>query len=240
MTRAVASGVYCAGKEETFEFLESVLAEVMNLFPGQFIHVGGDEVNRANWRSCPRCQARMAHEGFKSELELQTYFIRRIEKFIYARGKRMVGWSEIGNEHLAPSTVLMDWIGGGAEAARNGCDAVMSPEEYCYLDLYQSKDRSNEPPAAGAYLPLDKVYQFEPMPGNLQPGQEKHILGAQANLWSEYIPSLDQLEYMAFPRLAAMAEVVWSPKSSRNWRDFTRRLQVQEQRLDQLGVRYRR
>jgi hexosaminidase len=240
MTEAAAAGVYCAGKEETFQFLDDVLTEVMELFPGTFIHVGGDEVCKQNWKNCALCQARIAREGLKNEHELQTYFIQRIEQFVESHGKRLIGWSEIQNVHLAPSTIVMDWIGGGLEAARAGRDVVMSPEPYCYFDFYQSKDRSREPPAAGAFLPLERVYSFEPIPQNLAPDQQNHILGAQANLWTEYVPSLQQVEYMAFPRLCALAEVVWSPKDSRNWTDFTRRLSVQEQRLERLGVNYRR
>lgn len=240
LSEAVSAGVLCAGNEETFEFLDNVLSEIIDLFPGEFIHVGGDEVPTQNWRNCARCQARRTKEGLKSERELEDYFVRRIEQFVNARGKRLVGWSETGQDKLAQSTVLMDWIGGGIEAVQAGRDVVMSPEEYCYLDLYQSKDRSTEPAAAGAFLPLEKIYGFDPMPENLNPEQQKHILGAQANLWTEYIPSPGQLEYMAFPRLSALAEVVWSPKSWRNWQDFRRRLVFQEKRLDQMGIKYRR
>lgn len=240
MSEAVSAGVFCPGKDETFEFLDNVFEEVMDLFPGPFIHVGGDEVPKQNWRNCPRCQARIRQEGLKNERDLQHYFFHRIEKFIDAHGKRVVGWSEIAGDQLAQSTVLMDWIGGGVAAARSGHDVVMSPEEFCYFDFYQSKDRDAEPPAAGAYLPLEKVYRFEPVPPQLELDQQKRILGAQANIWTEYIPSLARLEYMAFPRLCALSEVVWSPKDSRDWVDFTRRLYVHEQRLDQLGIQYRR
>jgi len=240
MNEAVAPGVYCAGKEETFQFLENILAEVMELFPGGFIHIGGDEVCRSNWRNCSRCRARMAAEGLHGEADLQTYFVERIEKFIRSRGKRLVGWSEIQHVGLGQDAVLMDWIGGGVEAARTSHDIVMAPVDYCYLDFYQSKDRSREPPAAGAYLPVEKVYEFEPIPAGLDASAQAHVLGAQGNLWTEYVPSLAQAEYMAFPRLSALAEVVWSPKDSRDWRGFQRRWLVQEQRLDAMGVRYRR
>ncbi len=239
MAQAVLPGVYCAGKEETFQFLENVLAEVMDLFPGKFIHIGGDEVCKQNWKNCPLCQALLAREGMKSVNDLQGYFVKRIEKFVDSRGKRVIGWSEIRTADLAPSTAIMDWIGGGLEAAQAGHDVVMSPEPYCYLDFYQSKDRSAEPPAAGAFLPLEKVYSFEPVPTGLEFSHHAHILGGQANLWTEYIPSLRQLEYMAFPRLSAMAEVLWSPKTSRDFRDLKRRLAIQEQRLEQLGIHHR-
>ncbi len=240
MAKAIYPGVYCAGKEEMFQFLQDILTEVMELFPGKFIHIGGDEVCKQNWRDCPRCQALMVREGLKSMHELQGYFVKRIEKFVDTNGKRVIGWSEIRADDLAQDTAVMDWIGGGLEAARSGHDVVMSPEPYCYLDFYQSMNRSEEPAAAGAFLPLEKVYSFEPVPTELEPNRRAHILGAQGNLWTEYIPSLGQAEYMAFPRLSALAEVVWSPRQSRNLDDFKRRLAVQEQRLDQLGIHYRR
>lgn len=239
LSEDVAAGVFCLGNQETLVFAEQVLAEVMDLFPGQFIHLGGDEVPKQNWRQCARCRALEQSQGLRSERQLQDYFTRRIEAFVNAHGKRLVGWSEIERQDLAPSTVLMDWIGGGLEAARTGHDVVMSPEEYCYLDLYQSRDRAKEPPAAGACLSLEKAYSFEPVPPQLDPGQRSHILGAQATLWTEYIPSLSHLEYMAFPRLCALAEVMWSPPPSRDWESFTGRVLVQEQRLDQLGINYR-
>jgi len=240
MSEAVAAGILCPGKEETFEFVENILAEVMDVFPGQFIHIGGDEVSKQNWRTCPKCHARMIQEGLNDASELQRYFTRRIEKFVESHGKRVVGWSEIRADDLSKSSVIMDWTGGGPEAARSGHDVVMAPEEYCYLDLYQSRNRNTEPPAAGAYLPLRKVYGFEPAPAGLTLEQQRHALGAQANLWTEYISSFAQVEYMAFPRLCALAEVVWSPKESRSWEDFKHRLVRHEQRLNQLGVNYRR
>ena len=239
MSEAVSAGVYCAGKEETFTFLEDVLIEVMELFPSEFIHIGGDEVPRHNWHNCPLCQARIKQEGLRDERDLESYFVRRIEKFLNAHGRRAIGWSEIRNDELAPSTAVMDWIGGGLQAARAGHDVVMCPEQYCYLDFYQSQNRAAEPPAAGAYLPLSKVYSFEPVPAGLTTEAQSHILGGQGNIWTEYIPSMSQVEYMAFPRLSALAEVFWSPKDLRNWTDFTRRLAAQEQRLKQFGINYR-
>ena len=240
MSEAVAAGILCPGKEETFEFVENILAEVMGLFQGQFIHIGGDEVSKQNWRTCPKCHARMVQEGLSDVSELQRYFTRRIEKFVERHGKRVVGWSEIRADDLSKSSVIMDWTGGGPEAARSAHDVVMAPEEYCYLDLYQSRNRDTEPPAAGAYLPLRKVYGFEPVPAGLTLEQQRHVLGAQANLWTEYISSFAQVEYMTFPRLCAFSEVVWSPKETRSWEDFKRRLINHEQRLNQLGVNYRR
>jgi len=185
-----AAGVYCAGKEETFDFLNDVLSEVMDLFPGTFVHIGGDEVPTHNWHLCPLCQARIKREELKDEHGLEAYFIKRVEKVVTAHGKRLVGWSEIRNDNLDPGTVVMDWIGGAVEAAHAGHEVVRCPEEFCYLDFYQSKDRSHEPAAAGAYLPLSKTYAFEPVPANLPAAEEYHIIGAQGNLWTEYIPSL--------------------------------------------------
>jgi hexosaminidase len=236
----IFAGVYCAGKEETFEFLQNVLAEVCDVFPGKYIHIGGDEVPKDNWKKCGRCQNRIQKEGLKNEHELQSYFIRRIEKFINAQGRTLIGWSEIRQGGLAQNAVVMDWIGGAVEAASAGHDVVMSPTGYCYLDYYQSTNRAAEPKAIGGYLPLSKVYSFEPIPAKLDAQYRSHILGAQGNLWTEYIPNFKQAQYMIFPRLCALAEVSWSPAATRNWEDFNRRLRVQFQRFDQMGVNYRK
>jgi hexosaminidase len=236
----VFAGVYCAGKEETFEFLQNVLVEVRQLFPGAYIHIGGDEVPKDNWMKCARCQARIKQEGLKNEHELQSYFVRRIEKSINAQGRTLIGWSEIREGGLAQNAVVMDWIGGAVEAASAGHDVIMSPTGYCYLDYYQSTNHATEPKAIGGYLPLSKVYSFEPLPAKLDPQYRSHILGAQGNLWTEYVPNFKHAQYLVFPRLSALAEVTWSPQASRNWEDFTRRLQTQCQRFDQLGVSYRK
>ncbi len=233
-------GVYCAGKEQTFEFLENVLAEVCQLFPGPYIHIGGDEVSKDNWKKCLLCQARIKEEGLKNEHELQSYFIRRIEKFINPQHRTLIGWSEIREGGLAQNAVVMDWIGGAVEAASAGHDVVMSPTGYCYLDHYQSTNHATEPSAIGGYLPLSNVYSFEPVPAKLAPQYQAHILGAQGNLWAEFVPNIKHAQYMAFPRMCALAEVTWSPKASRNWEDFIRRLRTQFQRFDQLGVNYRK
>src|ERR1035438_5664378 len=172
----VFAGVYCAGKDETFGFLQNVLAEVRQLFPGQYIHIGGDEVPKDNWKKCPRCQARIKAEGLKNEHELQSYFIRRIEKFINAQGRNLIGWSEIREGGLAQNAVVMDWIGGAVEAASAGHDVIMSPTKFCYLDYYQSTNHATEPKAIGDYLPLSKVYSFEPIPETLDPQNKPHIL----------------------------------------------------------------
>ena len=232
-------GVYCPGKDETFEFLQNILAEVIELFPGQYVHIGGDEVPKGNWEKCAKCQARKAAEGLKNEKELQSYFVRRLERFINANGRSLIGWSEILEGGLAQNAAVMDWIGGAVEAASAGHDVVMSPTTHCYFDYYQSTNRATEPRAIGGFLPLDQVYALEPVPVKLGPQYQAHILGAQGNLWTEYIPSFKHAQYMLFPRLCALAEVTWSAKASRNYADFTRRLRTQFQRFDQLGVNYR-
>jgi hexosaminidase len=206
----------------------------------QYIHIGGDEVPKKNWKNCARCQARMKQEGLKDEHELQSYFIRRIEKWINAQGRTLIGWSEIREGGLAQNAVVMDWIGGAVEAATAGHDVIMSPTKFCYLDYYQSTNHATEPKAIGGYLPLSKVYSFEPLPEKLDSQFQSHISGAQGNLWTEYIPNFKQAQYMVFPRLSALAEVTWSAQASRNWEDFTRRLQTQFQRFDQVGVNYRK
>ncbi|MGA2175476.1 MAG: family 20 glycosylhydrolase [Verrucomicrobiota bacterium] len=235
----VFNGIYDPAKEETFGFLEDVLTEVFQLFPGEYVHIGGDEVPKEDWKKSPDCQALMKREGLKNEEELQSWFIRRIAKFVQAHGRTLVGWSEILQGGLAQDAVVMDWIGGGAEAAGSGHDAVMTPTGYCYFDSYQSTNHATEPFAIGGYTPLEKVYEFEPAPANLAAQFQPRILGAQGNVWTEYIPNFRQAEYMIFPRACALAEVGWSPREARNWDDFTRRLAVHEERLAQLDVNYR-
>jgi len=234
------SGVYCAGNDEAFTFLDNVLKEVFELFPGQYIHIGGDEVSKRHWQRCPKCQARMKAEGLKNEEELQSYFIRRIEKFINANHRTLIGWSEIRQGGLARNAVVMDWIGGAVESAADGHDVVMSPERFCYLDHCQSTNRANEPRSiGGGVITLERVYQFDPIPAHLPPQFQSHILGGQGNIWTEYIASMKHIDYMVFPRACALSEAVWSPKESRNWEDFKQRLQTNEKRLDELGVTYR-
>jgi hexosaminidase len=235
-----ADDVYCAGNDETFEFLQNVLKEVFTLFPGKYIHVGGDEVSTGFWSKCEKCQARKKAEGLQKDQQLESYFIQRMERFINANGRSLIGWSEIREGGLAKNAALMDWIGGATEGARDGHDVVMTPEADCYLDHYQSNDHAKEPRAIGGFLPLRAIYTFDPIPKNLEPEFQPHILGAQGNLWTEYIPNLRHAEYMIFPRECAMAEVMWSPKNSRNWDDFLSRVKNNQKRLDALGVNYRR
>ncbi len=182
----------------------------------------------------------MKAEGLRSERQLESYLIQRIEKFVNAHGKRIIGWSEIRQGGLAKNAAIMDWIGGAVATAREGHDVVMSPTGYCYLDHYQSRDHSTEPVAIGGFLPLQEVYEFEPVPKALEPALQPHILGGQGNLWTEFIPNLRHAEYMIFPRECAIAEVLWSPKNSRNWNGFLYRLKDNELRLDAMGVNCRR
>lgn len=234
------AGVYCAGNDGTFEFLQNVLAEVIELFPGKYIHIGGDEVSKDNWAKCEKCQARMAKENLKDGHELQSYFVRRMEKYINSRGRTLIGWSEIREGGLAQNAVVMDWIGGAVEAASAGHDVVLSPTTYCYLDHYQSTNQAAEPRAIGDYLPLSRAYSFEPVPAKLDPQFHSHVLGAQGNLWTEYVASFSHVQYMTFPRMCALAEVGWSPAASRQWSSFKQRLATQELRFDQLKVTYRK
>jgi hexosaminidase len=229
--------VYCAGKEDTFKFFEDVLGEVAELFPSKFVHVGGDECPKDNWKQCPACQQRIKDNGLKSEHELQSYVIRRVEKFLNSKNKNLIGWSEILEGGLAPNAAVMDWIGGGAEAAKQGHDVVMTPTSFCYFDYYQGKQ--GEPRAIGGFLPLKTVYSFDPVRGIPAEGR-RHILGGQANLWTEYIPSDAQAEYMIAPRISALAEVVWSPKANQDWNAFQVRLGDQFKRYDAAGFNCRK
>ncbi|MGE5394162.1 MAG: beta-N-acetylhexosaminidase [Candidatus Saccharibacteria bacterium] len=231
--------IYCAGKDTTFQFVEDVLSEVMQLFPSKYIHIGGDEATKTEWEKCPFCQARIKKEGLKNVGELQSYFVKRVEKFVNSKGKTLLGWDEIIEGGLPEEATVMSWRGfeGGIEAANQGHDVVMTPTSFCYIDYYQGKP-DMEPPGIGGYLPLSKVYSFNPMPEQLSAQAAKHILGGQGNLWTEYVPNLKHAEYMAFPRMAAMAEVLWSKKEVRNWEDFSRRIKLFMKRYDQAGINY--
>jgi hexosaminidase len=242
-TWGVFKDVFCP-KDNTFQFLENVLSEVMELFPSRYIHIGGDEVQKDRWKESPDAQAVIHREGLKDESELQSYFIRRMERFINSKGRRMIGWDEILEGGLAPDATVMSWRGeqGGIAAARQGHDVIMTPDAYLYFDHYQGDRGVNgksEPLAIGGMLPLEKVYSYNPLPAALNPEEQKHILGAQANLWTEYIADPHQAEYMLFPRLFALAELAWSPQGSRNYRDFLTRVPPQLARLKRQGVNYR-
>jgi hexosaminidase len=241
MTAGVFNGIYDPAKEETFQFLADVIAEVAPLFPGKYFHIGGDEVPKATWQKSADCHALMKREGLKNEEELQSWFVRRIEKIVNANGHSMIGWSEILQGGLAQNAAVMDWIGGAKEAAGAGHDVVMTPTGYCYFDFYQSSNHVAEPKAAawGGPLTLSRMYAFDPMPTNVPPELQTYILGAQGNLWTEQIPNFKHAEYMTFPRACALAEVTWSAKDAHNWDDFLRRLQIQMQRFDELNINYR-
>jgi hexosaminidase len=241
MTAGIFNGIYDPAKEETFQFLADVIAEVAPLFPGRYFHIGGDEVPKDTWHKSADCQALMKREGLKNEEELQSWFVRRIEKIVEANGHSMIGWSEILQGGLPQNAAVMDWIGGAKEAASAGHDVVMTPTAYCYFDFYQSTNHAAEPKAAawGGPLPLNKMYAFDPMPTNVPPGLQSCILGAQGNLWTEQISNLKQAEYMTFPRACALAEVTWSAKDAKNWDDFMRRLKIHVQRFDELNINYR-
>jgi hexosaminidase len=231
--------VFCP-KEETFTFLENVLSEVFDLFPSEYVHIGGDEVLKDQWKSSAFCQELMKKEGLKDEHELQSYFIRRIEKFINGKGKKLIGWDEILEGGLSPNATVMSWRGeeGGIAAAKQNHDVIMTPNGYCYLDHYQAKPTDKEPDAIGGYLPVEKVYSYNPDAASLNTEERKHILGVQGNVWTEYITTSDKVEYMAYPRAIALAEVAWSPQATRNYTDFVARLQKHFSRLDAMGVNY--
>ncbi|MEN8120069.1 MAG: family 20 glycosylhydrolase [Bacteroidota bacterium] len=233
------TNIYCAGKDSTFLFLEDVLTEVMNLFPSEYIHIGGDEATKTNWEKCKHCQKRIKTEGLGNVEELQSYFIKRIEKFLVSKGRKLIGWDEILEGGLAPEATVMSWRGirGGIAAVKSGHDAVMTPNSYCYFDHYQG-DKKIEPVAIGGYTTLKKVYSYEPIPDELTEQEAKHILGAQANVWTEYIYDGKQVEYMSVPRMSALAEVVWSPKEKKDWDNFNRRMQKQFIRYKYMDVNY--
>ena len=229
--------VYCAGNDEVFTFLEDVLSEVIELFPSEFIHIGGDECPKERWKQCPKCQARIKAEGLRDEHELQSYFVRRIEKFLNSHGRRLVGWDEILEGGLAPNATVQSWRGmdGALAAARAGHDVVSSPTSHCYLDYAQVRT-AGEPTWMG-YIPLERCYAFEPTPTELTPEEAKHVLGLEGNMWTEHAPQ-ERVDWQVFPRLCALAEVAWSPKERRNWEDFQTRMQEHYRRLDALGVTY--
>ena len=231
--------IYCAGNDSTFLFLQDILTEVIDLFPSKYVHVGGDEATKTEWEKCLKCKKRIKDEKLKNVGELQSYFMKRMEKFVNSKGRVLLGWDEILEGGLPAEATVMSWRGmqGGIDAAKQGHDVVMSPNSYAYFDYYQGP-MDQEPLAIGGYLPLSKVYSFSPVPKELNAEEAKHILGGQANLWSEFVPTFEHAEYMTFPRIAALAEVVWSRKEVLNWDDFSRRIRLFMKRYDQLGINY--
>ena len=241
----VSEDVLCVGKEETFTFLEDVLTEVMDIFPSEYINIGGDECPKNRWRNCPLCQARIkelglkAHDNFTAEEELQCYVTSRIQKFLNEHGRKIIGWDEILEGSLAPGATVMSWRGteGGIRAADLGFDVVMTPNEYMYIDYYQSRERDKEPLCIGGYVPVEKVYSYEPYEG-MTPGTEDHILGVQANLWTEYVTTPEFLEYMLLPRMCALSEVQWCNADRKDYTRFDNSLDHTFKMLDVMGYTY--
>jgi len=228
-------------EDHTISFLQDVLTEVMGLFPSTFIHVGGDEVPKKQWQESPAAQAKLKALGLKDEHELQSWFMKQMDTFLVAHNRRMIGWDEILEGGLAPNAAVMSWQGeeGGITAARAGHDVVMAPHGWTYYDSYPTRHRENEPHAIGGYTSLEKAYKYEPIPAALSPEEARHVLGAQGQLWTEYMPNPRHVEYMAFPRMLAMSEIVWSPKEARNYEGFRQRLEADFERLKVLDVNFR-
>ncbi len=239
-TWGVFEDIFCP-YEETFAFLETVLSEVIELFPGPYVHVGGDEAPKTRWEESDYVRDLMQREGINEVEQVQGYFMRRIERFLNANGKTMIGWDEILEGGVAPTATVMSWRGtiGGIEASRRGNEVVMTPYSHLYFDYYQSEDRGTEPFAIGGFLPLDTVYAYEPVPSQLRETDAVNIIGAQANVWTEYMKTGEHIEYMLFPRMFALAELTWSPAERKDYDDFLRRLDWHTRRLDALGVNYR-
>ncbi|HNS12912.1 MAG TPA: family 20 glycosylhydrolase [Bacteroidia bacterium] len=234
----VFKDVFCV-KDETFEFIEDVLREVVELFPGEYVHVGGDECPSDQWKACENCRSLMNVFKLKDEHELHGYFMQSVQRILFKMNKKMIGWDEIIDGGPLPKATVMSWRGtrGGIAAAQAGNDVVMSPTTFCYFDFYQSK-YPGEPLAIGGYLPLERVYDFEPVPDVLSEVESKHILGAQANVWTEYIKSPEQVEYMTMPRMSALSEVLWSDKKDRSYEAYTKRLISHFKLLDFKKINY--
>jgi len=234
----VFEDIYCT-KEGTFKFLEDVIDEVVPLFPGKYIHIGGDEAPKIHWKNCKNCQKLLKKEGLKDEHELQNYFITRMEKYINSKGKQIIGWDEILEGGLAPNATVMSWRGtnGAVEAAKQKHPVILTPQSHCYFDHYQSENE-NEPLAIGGFLPLEKVYLFNPIPKELTTEEARYVLGAQGNVWTEYLSTPEKVEYMVFPRAIALSEAVWSSSVHKNYNDFINRLEIFNKRLDAMNVNY--
>ncbi len=240
-TWGIAEDIFCAGNDAVFDFLEDVLSEVLELFPSAYIHIGADEAPKARWENCPACQARIKAEGLADEHELQSWFIRRMESWLNQRGRKLVGWDEILEGGLSPSATVMSWRGsdGGIAAANAGNDVIMTPNTYCYLDYYQSEDTDSEPPAIPAILPLRQVWDYVVVPEQIAEDKRHHIIGGQGNVWTEYMPDSDHVEYMMFPRAIAIADVLWNHPAERDYEALVARLRRHLPCLDAMGVNYR-
>ena len=237
-TWGVFDDVFCAGKDSTFQFLQDVIDEVVPLFPGQYFHAGGDECPKNNWKRCPNCQKRIKDDNLKDEHELQSYFIQRMEKYVNSKGKTLIGWDEILEGGLAPNAIVMSWRGeqGGIQAAKENHSVIMTPGGYVYLDHSQSKNEDSV--TIGGYTPLETTYNYEPIPKELPSDKWKFVLGAQGNLWTEYVSNPRKVEYMILPRASALSEVLWSPKEKRNFKDFEKRLPTQFKRYNLWKANY--
>jgi len=231
----IGSNVFCVGNENNFKMLDAIFGELASLFPGEYIHIGGDEANREYWKSCPKCQQRMKDENLKDLPELQSYFTQRVGKILASKGKRLIGWDEILEGGIAPNATVMSWRGidGAISAAKAGHHAVMSPTSFCYFDYLQG-EKNIERNSFG-YLRNKRVYEFEPVPEGVD---SSYILGGQGNIWSEFIPNFRRVEYMAWPRALSLSEVLWSPKGNRSWDEFVPRMEAQFPRFDQAEVNY--
>ena len=230
--------IYCS-KNETFDFLEDIIDEVVELFPGKYIHIGGDEAPKTNWKACGNCQNVINREELEDEHELQSYFITRMEKYINSKGKQIIGWDEILEGGLAPNATVMSWRGvsGGIEAAKMNHEVIMTPNATCYLDHYQAKDTAKEPLAIGGYTPIEEIYNYEPIPNELDESLHKYIIGAQGNVWTEYMKTSDHVEYMVFPRIFALSEVVWA-KDKPSFNDFENKVIDMYPILDKMDINY--
>ncbi|MEO5999839.1 MAG: beta-N-acetylhexosaminidase [Chitinophagaceae bacterium] len=237
-TWGVFDDVFCAGNDSVFTLLQDVIDEVVTLFPAKYIHIGGDESPKTRWKTCPKCQKRIKDNNLKDEHELQSYFIQRMEKYINSKGKTIIGWDEILEGGLAPNALVMSWRGekGGIEAAKQNHDVIMTPGSHVYLDHAQSKKEDSV--TIGGFLPIQTVYRYEPVPKELNAEEGKHVLGAQGNVWTEYMGSPAKVEYMIFPRVSALSEVLWSPADKRNYGDFEKRLSTQVKRYDLWKANY--
>lgn len=242
----ISENVLCAGKEEVFTFLEDVLTEIIDIFPGEYIHIGGDECPKVRWKNCKCCQARIkalglsSDERFSAENYLQTYVMNRVEKFLNERGRKIIGWDEILDGDVSMSATIMSWRGssGGIRAARSGRDAIMTPNSHFYFDYLQSRDVENEPVGIGGYLAVDKVYSYEPHDPDMSDEDFSHILGVQANLWTEYIATDAHLEYMLLPRMSALSEVQWCQPERKDWNRFRNDMNSMRKIYDALGLNY--
>ena len=242
----VSEDVLCAGNEEAMQFVEDVLNEVMDVFPSLYIHIGGDECPKVRWEKCPKCQAKIKELGinkddkFSAEDYLQSYVMNRMAKVVEARGRRVIGWDEILEGNVSETAIIMSWRGteGGIEAARKGHDVIMAPSSHLYFDYYQSEDIASEPECIGGYLPVERVYEFQPLPEELTPEQQKHIIGVQANIWTEYIASFRHVQYMAMPRMDALAELQWNNPQERDFEAFVERCRKMAQLYDLYHYNY--